>query len=216
MASSLSPYSILHGIDISSRQFPNEKPDNVTFSVGSVLALPEGWEKKFHIVHQRLLNAALKASEWPVAVRELYRVLQPGGWVQLGEIQEWPASLGRESAIGRHMRAHLKFLRSREIDIDVGRGLSDLLRDAGFVNISAKIVQIPMGKSWGPLGIDGSRNLEGVLRAAKIPMMSDGGFGAAATEEEYDKLVDDVVKEWDVIEGYSQTYNIVYAQRPPA
>lgn len=168
----------------------------------------------FHIVHQRLLVAALKISEWPVAIRGLYRVLQPGGWIQLSEIEEWSAPLGQESAISRHMRAYLRFLDAREIDLNVGRKLVDLLRDAGFINISVKIAHIPMGKSWGPVGVDGSRNLEGVLRALKIPMVNGGGFGAATSVEEYDKLVDDVVKEWDEIEGYSQTYNIVYAQRP--
>ncbi|KAH9841078.1 uncharacterized protein C8Q71DRAFT_743255 [Rhodofomes roseus] len=46
---------------------------------------------RFKLVHQRLLIAALRSWEWTVALREIFRVLQPGGWVQLGEVGPWKA-----------------------------------------------------------------------------------------------------------------------------
>lgn len=211
----MSPDSVLRGIDISNSQFPDEKPANVTFSVGSVLAMPEEWEKKFHIVHQRLLIGALKVPEWPIAIRELYRVLQPGGWIQLCEIEYRSAPLGHDSANAQHERAYSKFASARGIDLSIGRKLSDLLRNAGFINVSVRIANVPMGKKWGPIGVDGSRNMSGVFRAMKTPIVSGGGFGAVTSEEEYDKLVNDIVKEWDEIEGYTTAFIIAYAQRPP-
>lgn len=71
-----------------------------------------------------------------------------------------------------------------------------------------------MGKLAGPAGIDGSRNLIGVFRALRSGIVSAGGFGVVKSLEEYDKLIDDLEKEWDEREGFVSEFHIVYAQRP--
>lgn len=186
----------------------------MSFSICSALSLPPIWEKSFDIVHQRLLVGALKSSEYPEAIKQMYRVLRPGGWIQLGEIGNWTPPASPESAISRHKKIHYAFFESRGLDLDIYAKLPSLLADAGFVNVKVEILRIPMGKLAGPAGIDGSRNLIGVFRALRSGIISAGGFGVVKSLEEYDKLIDDLEKEWDETEGFVSEFHIVYAQRP--
>lgn len=179
----------------------------------SVLKLPDIWEKSFDIVHQRLLIAALKTPEWPIAISELFRVLKPGGWIQLGEVGDW-AVLGPESAVARHKRAYSDFFKLRDFELGISKKLPDLLREAGFENINVEVLHMPMGKKWGQVGVDGARNLADVFRAVKGHIVGAGGFGVVTSEEEYDELMDGVEREWDETEGYTLEFYIAYAQRP--
>ena len=76
-------------VDIEPRLFPTSHPKNIEFRVESVTQLPSDWSNSFSLVHQRLLLAALQIPEWPTALGEIYRVLRPGGWVQLAESSGW-------------------------------------------------------------------------------------------------------------------------------
>ena len=90
LASELPKTAVLHGSDIDNSRLPSKYPPNVSFSVGSVLSLPEGWSDRFDFAHQRLLTCALVRADWHRALAQLRRVLRPGGWVQLGEYHATP------------------------------------------------------------------------------------------------------------------------------
>lgn len=210
----MSPATILHGIDVSNRQFPEDHPTNMSFSVCSVLSLPESWDQRFDFIHQRLLVGALKTSEWPVAFSNMYRALKPGGWVQIGEYSEWDAPMGVESATARHKRIHYALFNARRLDLDIYAKIPGLLSDAGFVHVNVETLRVPLGKTGGNAGTDGSRNLIAVFRALKVHILREGGFGFVHSEAEIDKLIDDVAKEWDETEGYGVDFPIVCAQRP--
>lgn len=79
------PDVVLHGIDIEPRLFPETTKSNtgITFSVGSGLDMPERWNNRFDLVYQRLMIAAWRAVEWPKAIEGMFRVLKPGGYVEL-------------------------------------------------------------------------------------------------------------------------------------
>ncbi|KAF7303054.1 S-adenosyl-L-methionine-dependent methyltransferase [Mycena kentingensis (nom. inval.)] len=87
----------LVGIDIERRLFPNPPPPNAAFLVHSILSLPAEWDNTFALVNQRFLIIALTRAEWPVALKELYRVVRPGGWVQLVEPMVWDTRAGEEA-----------------------------------------------------------------------------------------------------------------------
>jgi ubiquinone/menaquinone biosynthesis C-methylase UbiE len=102
------PKSKFHGVDISS-VFPDSmKPDNVEFLVGNVAQTLPYPDNTFDYIHQRLLMAGLTSEDWSnvgthykhndhpysnsffllhkKALKELYRILKPGGYIELAEV----------------------------------------------------------------------------------------------------------------------------------
>lgn len=209
-ATQLSSSAVLHGVDIESRLFPTSKAHNVSFSVNSVTNLPSSWAGRFDFVHQRLLLAALQSSEWHKALSEMYRVLRPGGWIQLGEAGKWHAG-PNDARLASLIRA---LFVSRGLLLDVAVDLPKLVEEAGFQNIRVEKRLIPLGRWAGPQGRDASDNFLGVFAGMKTPILRSGGFGMVSTEKEFDELIEAVRKEWDEYEGAEIAFHILYAQKP--
>ena len=74
------------GIDISSAMFPTDIPKSVSLYEVSVMSLPPTWDGSFDLVNQRLLIAALTEGQWQRTISELFRVLKPGGSIQITEV----------------------------------------------------------------------------------------------------------------------------------
>ncbi|KAF9012736.1 hypothetical protein BDQ17DRAFT_1344538 [Cyathus striatus] len=162
----------LEGIDIESRLFPpvESRPKNLDFSIHSVLSLPPEWTDRFTVVHQRLLVLALRSTEWPVALKELYRVTRPGGWVQLCEFASFPK-------IG--------------LQFDCGQRLEPMLRDAGFVDVHVDSRTCPLGEWGGELGIMAQRNVVTVWRTM-MPTILNAARDIWGSEEEFNGFIDRV------------------------
>lgn len=84
MAIDYPEYNII-GADMSD-MFPTTiRPENVKFELYNVLnGLPYP-DDTFDFVHMRLMIIAFRENEWPFVLKEIYRVLKPGGLVQLME-----------------------------------------------------------------------------------------------------------------------------------
>lgn len=66
--------------------FPNNiRPQNVSFQVGNALERLPFMDNTFDFVNIRLFIIALKKHEWPVVIEEIYRILKPGGYIQVVE-----------------------------------------------------------------------------------------------------------------------------------
>ncbi|TFL00082.1 hypothetical protein BDV98DRAFT_583707 [Pterulicium gracile] len=65
--------------DISDYGFPSSSSEssNIQFETHDL------WTSKFRVVHQRLMKVSITRSEWSTVLSELYRVLKPGGCIQL-------------------------------------------------------------------------------------------------------------------------------------
>ncbi|OBZ69445.1 hypothetical protein A0H81_10641 [Grifola frondosa] len=138
---------VLQGLDIESRLFPLEDPrvisrGNVHFTVGTVTKLPEDWTNSFALVHQRLLIAALQAHEWVEACSEIYRVLTPGGWVQLGEVGSPKAGVVTE----KHLSLLHTLLTAKGLLRDIAIHLPKMLETAGFVGVSVEERKVTLGR----------------------------------------------------------------------
>lgn len=79
------PNAHVTGIDMAD-MFPTAiRPENVTFQLTNIIdGLPYD-DNTFDFVHMRQLIVGLRATEWPNVVAEIFRVLKPGGLVQLVE-----------------------------------------------------------------------------------------------------------------------------------
>lgn len=201
------------GVDIESAFFPKAStlPPNMRFETQSVTALPSEWTNHFSLVHQRLLIAALRRHEWGTALKEIYRVLKPGGWVQLLEMQGWTSG----PALAKHTDLLFEF--SDDVGImyrDIAKRLPDFLEESGFANIHQDPRGTPLGAWAGTDGVDGKEVLMGVLEGLKTPILRKGGYGIIESETEYDALLKEISEELDNTPGSVAKWTMFWAQKP--
>jgi len=205
----------LYAIDIESCLFPSPPPKNIQFSVESVINLPLHWTDTFTLVYQRLLLISLQIPEWPKALNEIYRVLRPGGWVQLAETAGWVEGRNPERpCMEKLVSMYRRLVESRNLYIDCARDIPAMLSDAGFVNIQMVEHSPCIGKWGGEDGIINRDNHLGVFRGIKTPVLQAGGFGYVSSEAEYDTLLEGTRKEWDEIPGTRKKFTMFWARKP--
>ncbi|KAI8096471.1 S-adenosyl-L-methionine-dependent methyltransferase [Halteromyces radiatus] len=74
----------VQGVDMSDL-FPKDGPKNAKFDVYNVLNGLPYEDNTFDLVQMRLLILAWRTEEWHFMLKEIHRVLKPGGYVQLIE-----------------------------------------------------------------------------------------------------------------------------------
>ncbi|KAJ7681079.1 S-adenosyl-L-methionine-dependent methyltransferase, partial [Mycena polygramma] len=198
-------------VDITDRLFPASHPKNVDFRVESVTSLPSDWTDSFTLVHQRLLMLALRSSEWPQALREIHRVLRPGGWVQLGESEPWYEGEAPEKpCLEKVVSMYRRLVETRGLHVDCAQDIPTMLEQAGFVDIQTEHRSVPLG---GPGGVQNSINYVGVFEGLKTPILNAGGYGGVSTESEYDALVEGIRKEYAADAGAKREFYIFLARK---
>jgi hypothetical protein len=209
----VSPEIILHGIDITSRLFPSNPVPNMHLSTNSITNLPASWSSTFILVHQRLLILGLTLQDWRVAFKEMYRIIVPGGWVNLVEALldltqfKWtpgPATVQLFTVV----RA---LLLTKGMVPDLPLRLPALLEEAGFVNIHVEERELTF---YGQEGVDMRENIHGVMMGMKPHALNTEGLGFVKSAEEYENLVNSASKEWSETPEAAHQYSVVYAQKP--
>lgn len=209
-AKKLPPSVAFTGMDISPRLFPKDAPSNIKFVQASTLSLPADWSDKYQLVSQRMLLGAFTRSEWPQVLSEFYRVVKPGGWIQLIE--------GTQHKAGPASKQQLKLigalLEKRKLFFDVAYHLAEMVHEAGFINVVEVRRTAKLGKWAGDLGRLCKWNVVTGYRSMKVPVMKSDGLGIIHSEQEFDELMDAVDEELDTTEGASMEWVACYAQKP--
>ncbi|KAJ6525726.1 S-adenosyl-L-methionine-dependent methyltransferase [Mycena capillaripes] len=217
LATTLDPSVPIVAVDIESRLFPPAPPKNIEFRVESVMNLPSEWSDTFSLVHQRLLILALQVPQWPKAVQEIYRVIRPGGWVQLAECTPWhEGKYPGKPCMEKLTAMYRRVAEARNLYVDCAYDIPTMLEEAGFVDIRRESRMQLMGKWAGDIGAANAKNHVGVLRGIKTPVLEAGGFGYVTSEAEYDELLNGLEKEWDEIPGSDKEFVIICARKPLA
>ncbi|RUS32044.1 S-adenosyl-L-methionine-dependent methyltransferase [Jimgerdemannia flammicorona] len=139
------PNSTFIGIDINDVVLQSaEIPSNCSFiKANTVLGLPFE-DETFDYIFQRCMFASFTPRDWETGIRELARVVKPGGWV---ESFEPSSSFERSPPDMRIYKAVVSLSEAQGIDLGYVLEIPNLLAANNFEDISSDYVSIPFG--WG-------------------------------------------------------------------
>jgi len=168
--------------------------DNASFRVMNVLEALEFADNSFDVVNARYINAFMLKTSWPLLMKEILRILRPGGTLLLTE-GEWSITNSLVFEKMGEMLTRVGTLTGRSFSPD-GRHLGitpmlgRFLRDAGFVDMQKKahVLEFSAGtEDYGDTYQDlmaGLKLLEPYLVLAKM-----------TTAEEFDELYQQALTE---------------------
>ena len=136
------------GVDVSPLQ-PQVIPPNLKFLIDDI---EEDWAQDanpFDYIHARYLVPQIK--NWPRLVQQAFDSIKSGGWV---EFQEWntriystDGTVTNKNAVKVWGDATIQSREAAGYDCSPGPKLEKYMKDAGFVNIQAIKLPIPLG-TW--------------------------------------------------------------------
>ncbi|KAL2005366.1 hypothetical protein VTN00DRAFT_2577 [Thermoascus crustaceus] len=141
------PSAEVIGSDLSPSQ-PSMVPPNVRFIIDDV---EDDWvdeDDPYDFIHSRFLSFSIK--DFPKLIKECYKCTKPGGWV---EFQDFDATCRSEdgttvgAAIEDYYRLIIDGFESQGYDTRPGPKLEGWFRDAGFVDVKAEKIRLPLG-TW--------------------------------------------------------------------
>lgn len=140
------PSADVIGNDLSPTQ-PNLVPPNVRFLVDDVEADWLYEDQPFDFVHARFLCGSIR--DWPRLVEQAYNCTRPGGWVEFQDLDTFTyasdGSLSPDSAVARFHTLTGGAREAQGFDMKPGRLLENWLREAGFINVAAHRIPLPLG-----------------------------------------------------------------------
>ncbi|RKP07351.1 hypothetical protein THASP1DRAFT_30832 [Thamnocephalis sphaerospora] len=166
-------------------------PKNVTFQqidVAEGLPFSDG---SFDYVHQRMVASMVPSLAWRYICSELYRVCRSGGWVEVVELHQ---RLRNRGPCGERLDTLLGAVAARRgVELDNVAHLHAELQVAGFIDITQRVVSLPVGDWGGASGTLMRRVYETHVRslADEVATLDDNPVDGT----QYDLLVDNFLEE---------------------
>ncbi|KZL85510.1 methyltransferase domain-containing protein [Colletotrichum incanum] len=191
------PESDVLAIDLSPT-LPAHVPPNVKFEVDDAED-PWTYSRPFQYIHSRILSSGL--SDWKKYLRKCYDNLEPGGWVELQEVDLYPTSDDETLKPDSNLIKWCNLL--QEASNKFGRPffriapLKDVLIDVGFVDVSLTVTKWPSNawpkdRKWKEIGIWNGENMMNGLEGFSMAALTRGHDW---TREEVNVFLIDVRKE---------------------
>ncbi len=199
------PIAHVIGVDLERASVSGPVADNYTFAPGNVLERLPFADNTFDFVHQRLLVAAIPAARWPAVIHELWRVTRPRGWVELVEcgIDTFHSGPTTEQFFQWGLEASL----TRGLDARVIPTLGQRMLEARFLQVTEKIIGIPVGRWGGRLGkmmeedlLSGFRGLEAL-------------YTQTGTSDDFHALLRKLPAEWELCKT-CYLFHVFFGQKP--
>ncbi|TVY80614.1 Secondary metabolism regulator, partial [Lachnellula suecica] len=134
------------GVDLSPIQ-PEWVPGNVKFMVDDV---ESPWLRPvdhFDYIHGRHTVMAIK--NWPKLMKSVFDHLKPGGWFELQEIHHYPychdGSMAPDHKVAEFWGNIIEGLARLGVNFNATLLLADMMREAGFTNVTTRIFHVPIG-----------------------------------------------------------------------
>ncbi|KAI7888785.1 S-adenosyl-L-methionine-dependent methyltransferase, partial [Mucor mucedo] len=140
------PSSVFTGVDISN-VFPSESFSNIKFKMGNITKSIPFLDETFDFAFQKLLGLAFTSEEWDSNLKELHRVLKPGGYIELSEIYGVSAH-NTGPLLSQVMHAFKTVSSSKSIIVDrAPLELENFLIKAGFTDQTVIVKEMPLNHS---------------------------------------------------------------------
>lgn len=201
------PSAQVLGIDLEEMPLVGiEKPRNYLYKQANILnPLPFG-NNAFDFVHQRLMLMSIPSFKWTDVLREILRVTQPGGWIELIEvgctiIPQGPVTHRWYEWIRESSRIYNQ-------DPDMPVYLARLAAEAGIKNIKEFHYDIPISESAGRLGTASLTNMRSFFDALRPRYITQLQIDPEAIHTMWAQLVE----EWHQMQA-SIRYFVVCGQK---
>ncbi|KAJ5081781.1 hypothetical protein NUU61_010045 [Penicillium alfredii] len=188
------------GVDIAPQMSPDDVPENLWLQVDDLNRTFTFPSNHFDLVHSRLLATGIHRARWSSYIRDIVRVLKPGGWVQMIEIyfnvQSDNGSITDQHALRRWSSHYMRALEDRK-DLRIGSRMRNLLTGSGLVEVDTKMIPLPLS-AWSndprmrDIGRSNSDNIHQLLRSlALYPLIQRLHMSV----ENFDALVEEAQQE---------------------
>ncbi|KAG0344100.1 hypothetical protein BG004_004748 [Podila humilis] len=213
------PNAAVYGVDINPNLFPSAQmpvPSNCLFTQSNILSRMSFPDHYFDYVYQRFLYLGLTVDDWPLALKELRRVMKPGGWIELFE----PCM--RVHRAGPQTREVMRWVsrllqEERGLDFDfAGEKMQRLCasEEIGFENVRLERLSIPVGPWGGRVGEAMAENMVLMFQNLKSVLLEIGLQPPDhAAQKPYEAMVQSWIRECEQNKSYIDYY-ILVAQRP--
>ncbi|KAF9934917.1 hypothetical protein FBU30_010185 [Linnemannia zychae] len=214
------PSATVYGVDLNPDLFPGMSqpvPSNCLFVQSNILNRLSFPDHYFDFVYQRFLYLALTVDDWPVALKELQRVMKPGGWIELFE----PCM--RVHRAGPRTREVMKWVskllqEERGLDFDfAGEKMKRLCESEmiGFQNVTLERLSIPVGAWGGRVGEAMAENMVLIFHNLQSALRERTNYPRdIAAAKAYGAMVQSWVRECEENKSYIDYY-ILVGQRAP-
>ncbi|KAF2767849.1 S-adenosyl-L-methionine-dependent methyltransferase [Teratosphaeria nubilosa] len=224
------------GLDLSPVPNRHDREGNVRFLQGNILTQqPSEWkssaatpetlpnEAAFDLTFSRLLLAGI--SDWPLYIQNCFKLLRPGGWTEIQDIDwayyrlaEYSAS-GKEEEIpdtnGWFFQKLKPVLTAKGIDFNSGSKAAGWMRDAGFQDIQVHTYRWPFGGSWES---NPAYKAFGEYNASDMPALFhhliSRTMEGVASEEEIERIRSDMRKDMRDEPGRVWKYYVTVGRKP--
>ncbi|KAH0607954.1 uncharacterized protein H6S33_002006 [Morchella sextelata] len=142
------PNAEVIGTDLSPIQ-PSWVPPNVQFQIDDAEADWTFARNSFDLVHIRHLNGAIK--DWPKLIKEAFRCIKPGGWIELAEYELFLHSddntLPKDSSLYKYYDLCNQAATKLGREFIIAANLKPIILEAGFECATHQTMKVPFG-TW--------------------------------------------------------------------
>ncbi|KAL9555957.1 hypothetical protein MBANPS3_002106 [Mucor bainieri] len=197
------PDSQFYGIDILANYPTTVKPANTLFCQHDILD-PKGLpypDDYFDYIHMRQVYSCFSEQDWVTVMKEIKRLLKPGGYIELRDIDPM---LNKMGPISSKFFAKFPLLMKKWHGVNIlwARRMLEIMNDVGeMVDVHIQVNALPFG-SPGPIG----NMIQNSLRSALKSFRSFFEIHNSLPGRDYDKVIDDIVGETIKYRSYFDYY----------
>jgi hypothetical protein len=158
-----------------------------------------------------MLFGALTHEQWETALGELYRVVKPGGWIQL--LESGPETTISGGPMKLYADAFAAMYVKKGLVPDLNETLDQRLNDAGFLNVQKRTIALPRLDAQ-DLDFEfkgNKRIMMATMPTLKPAFLSTGMF---ESEDEIDAFYKRIDLEWNTPSQCLWHWTVAYAQKP--